>query len=109
MPTPPDTQPSQDTFFGPGAPSAVGPASSAWTLPPDLQTEALRRLRVVALLYATAYFLAGPLTSLVSERSRAIYFSLPGLWLPAVCSIVGGLAIAAVTGLTTVSTRVRTL
>ncbi len=109
MSTPPATQPSQDTFFGPGAPSAAGPPPSAWTLPPDLQTEALRRLRIVALLYATAYFLAGPLTSLLSERSRAIYFSLPGLWLPAACSIVGGLAIAAVTGLTSVSTRIRTL
>jgi serine/threonine-protein kinase len=109
MSTPSATQPSQDTFFGPGAPSAAGPPPSAWTLPPDLQTEALRRLRIVALLYATAYFLAGPLTSLLSERSRAIYFSLPGLWLPAACSIVGGLAIAAVTGLTSVSTRIRTL
>ena len=109
MATPPSTQPSQDTFFGPGAPSAVGPAPSAWTLPPDLQAEALRRLRIVALLYAAAYFLAGPLTSLLSERSRAIYFSLPGLWLPAACSIVAGLLMAAMTGLTAVSTRIRTL
>ncbi|HET7240335.1 MAG TPA: hypothetical protein VFI77_04195, partial [Gemmatimonadales bacterium] len=109
MPTPPDTQPSQDTFFGPGAPSAAGATSSVWTLPPDLQTEALRRLRMVALLYATAYFLAGPLTSLLSERSRAIYFSLPGLWGPAVLSIVGSLVMAAVSGLTSISTRVRML
>jgi eukaryotic-like serine/threonine-protein kinase len=109
MPIPPGTQPSRDTFFGPGAPSATGPASSVWTLPPDLQTEALRRLRMVALLYATAYFLAGPLTSLLSERSRAVYFSLPGLWAPAICSILGGLVMAAVSGLTPVSTRVRTL
>jgi serine/threonine-protein kinase len=80
-----------------------------WTLPPDLQVEALRRLRIVALLYAGAYFLAGPLTSLLSERSRAIYFSLPELWLPAACSIVAGIVMAMMTGLTSVSTRVRTL
>jgi len=109
MSTPPTTQPSQDTFFGPGAPSAAGPASSAWTLPPDLQTEALRRLRIVALLYATAFFLAGPLPSLLSEHGRAIYFGLPEMWVPAFCSIVGGFAMAAVTGLTGVSAAVRTL
>jgi len=80
-----------------------------WTLPPDLQVEALRRLRIVALLYAGAYFLAGPLTSLLSERSRAIYFSLPELWLPAACSIVAGIVMAVMTGLTSVSTRARTL
>jgi tRNA A-37 threonylcarbamoyl transferase component Bud32 len=96
-------------LFGPGAPSAAGPAPSAWTLPPDLQAEALRRLRVVALLYAAAYFLAGPLTSLLSERSRAIYFSLPELWVPAACSIVGGLVMAGMTGVSSISTRVRTL
>ena len=99
---------SGETFFGPGAPSAAGAAASVWTLPPDLQTEALRRLRIVALLYATAYFLAGPLTSLLTERSRAIYFSLPLLWAPAVCSILAGLVMAAVAGLTSVSTRART-
>jgi eukaryotic-like serine/threonine-protein kinase len=109
MPTPPDTQPSQDTFFGPGAPSAAGSASSVWTLPTDLQTEALRRLRMVALLYAAAYFLAGPFTSLLSEHSRAIYFSLPGLWAPAALSILGSLVMAALSGRTSVSTRVRTL
>jgi len=80
-----------------------------WTLPPDLQVEALRRLRIVALLYAGAYFLAGPLTSLLSERSRAIYFSLPELWLPAACSIGAGIVMAVMTGLTSVSTRARTL
>jgi eukaryotic-like serine/threonine-protein kinase len=107
--TPPTSQPSQETFFGPGAPSAAGPAPSVWTLPADLQVEALRRLRIVALLYAGAYFLAGPLTSLLSERSRAIYFSLPELWLPAAGSIGAGIVMAVMTGLTSVSTRARTL
>src|SRR5262245_44868265 len=109
MSTPPTTQASQDTFFGPGAPSAPGSAPSAWTLPPDLQTEALRRLRIVALLYATAFFLAGPLPSLLSERGREIYFGIPEMWVPALCSIVGGFAMAAVTGLTQVSAATRTL
>ncbi len=63
----------------------------------------------MALLYATAYFLAGPLTSLLNERSRAIYFSLPELWLPAALSIGAGLAMAAITGLASLSTRARTL
>jgi hypothetical protein len=109
MPTPHTTEPSQDTFFGPGAALSSTGAGSAWTLPPDLQSEAVRRVRIVALLYALAFFLAGPLPSMLSERARALYFDIPELWLPSACSILGGLAMAAVTGLTGLSERVRTL
>jgi serine/threonine-protein kinase len=109
MPTSPTSQPSHETLFGPGAPSSPGPSVGGWTLPPDLQGEAIRRVRTVALLYAAAFFLAGPLTSLLTARNRAIYFSLPALWVPAVCSIAGALAMAAVTRLSRIPERVRTL
>jgi serine/threonine-protein kinase len=108
MPTSPSSQRSQDTLIGPGAPSASGAGAGGWTLPPDLQREASRRVRTVAWLYATAYFLAGPFTSLLTERTRAVYFGLPELWVPAACSIAGALAVAAIAGASGVPQRIRT-
>jgi eukaryotic-like serine/threonine-protein kinase len=109
MPTPQSSQASHDTFFGPGAPSTPGPSTSGWTLPADLQSEAIRRVRTVAWLYAAAYFLAGPFTSLLTERNRELYFSLPMMWVPAACSIAGALMVVAITGMAGIPERVRTL
>jgi serine/threonine-protein kinase len=109
MPSTPGSQPSHDTFFGPGAPSSPGPSTSGWTLPADLQSEAIRRIRTVAWLYAAAYFLAGPFTALLTERNREIYFALPAMWVPAACSIVGALVVAAVTGMAGIAARARTM
>ncbi len=96
----------QSTLFHPGAPSGAG-GVSAWTLPPDLQGEAVRRLRIVAALYTTAFFLAGPLTSLLTAESRAVYFSSAEIWLPSFLSIAGGLAVVAFTGWARVPEPVR--
>jgi hypothetical protein len=62
----------------PGQPGrAPAEASLGWTLPPDLLAEAVRRLRVVALVYAASYFIAGPLLSLLVPEARTIYLATP--------------------------------
>jgi serine/threonine-protein kinase len=75
------------------APSRAGPTAS-WTLPPDLLAEAVERLRVSALLYALAYFLAGFLPALVAPESRARLVDDPAQWAPRVLSIGAALALA---------------
>jgi serine/threonine-protein kinase len=67
--------------------------TSAWTLPADLSEETVRRVRAVALVYALAYFLAGPALVLLSEPGRRLFFSRVGFWLPSALSIGGALLI----------------
>jgi serine/threonine-protein kinase len=79
----------------PGGASETGRRTSAWTLPADLQGETVRRLRTVALVYALAFFLAGPFISLLFPASRALLVNMPRLWVPAAASIVMALGFAA--------------
>jgi serine/threonine-protein kinase len=51
-------------------------------------------VRALALLYALAYFLAGPLPWLLTAESRAMLFSRTIFWLPPAVSILGALAVA---------------
>jgi eukaryotic-like serine/threonine-protein kinase len=76
------------------AATGAGRRTSSWTLPPDLEGEAVRRVRALALLYALAYFLAGLLPWLRDAESREIFLSKPIHWLPPVASIIGGLVVA---------------
>ena len=85
--------------------SSAGSGQRSWTLPPDLLAEAARRLRPSALLYATAYFLAGLLPALLIPEARAVLFSAPGLWLPRALAIAGALALAILASLPGVSDR----
>jgi serine/threonine-protein kinase len=63
----------------------------SWSLPPDLQADALRRLRASVLIYALAFFLAGLAPALVFQEAREVVFSNTFLWLPPVISIAGAL------------------
>ncbi|HET8624910.1 MAG TPA: serine/threonine-protein kinase [Gemmatimonadales bacterium] len=91
---------------GAGAPAAR--RSSSWGLPPDLLSEAVRRLRVLALVYALAYFVEGLLPALLVPEDRAKLFGDPArLLLPAVLSIGGALAVAAIASRPGLSTRVK--
>jgi tRNA A-37 threonylcarbamoyl transferase component Bud32 len=67
--------------------------TSAWTLPADLSEDTVRRVRAVALVYALAYFLAGPALVLLSEQGRRLFFSRLGFWLPSALSIGGALLV----------------
>jgi len=84
-----------------------GSRATRWTLPPDLLTEAVRRLRPSAMLYAVAYFLAGLLPALIIPEARAFMFGSPNHWLPPVLSITGGLLVAALVSVPGISDRVK--
>jgi eukaryotic-like serine/threonine-protein kinase len=74
--------------------STVQPTAA---LAPELLKESARRLRVLALLYAFTFFMAGVLPSLLSAQERAHYLQEPTHWAPAVGSIGLALVVAAVT------------
>ncbi len=65
-------------------------------LPRDLVRQATVRLRVLALLYAAVFFLAGIFPALMSKADRAILFGSVLHWLPATLSIAVALVVAAV-------------
>jgi hypothetical protein len=66
------------------------------SLPADLLSQAAARLRVLALLYAGVFFLAGIFPMLVVPSDRALLFSSFIQWGPSVIAIVVALLVAAV-------------
>jgi serine/threonine-protein kinase len=86
---------------------ASAPRSSWWTLPADVLSESVRRIRAMAWLYAVAYFLAGLVPPLLSAEGRAYLFGTPGNWVPEVLSVLGGLAAGIVVSLPRFSDRVK--
>jgi serine/threonine-protein kinase len=92
MPSDPDLK---ATLLRPdAAPSRASRGTGSWTLPPDVREEAVRRVRAVALVYALAYFLAGPALALISDAGRKLLFSRAIFWLPPTLSIAGALLVA---------------
>jgi eukaryotic-like serine/threonine-protein kinase len=82
------------TLFRPDAPA---PAARGLTsgLPTDLLSEAAGRLRVLALLYAFVFFMAGIFPALLFPADRARFLSSVVQWGPAVFGILIALAVAA--------------
>jgi serine/threonine-protein kinase len=78
-----------------GTPSTAD-RRSAWSLPPDLLSEAVRRLRAVALVYAVGHFVAGVLPPVVIPQARPIFLGSPSHWVPATLSIALALAVVAI-------------
>jgi serine/threonine-protein kinase len=68
-------------------------------LPPEVVQDSLRRMRVLALLFAATFFMAAFFPSIVSAPARSILFA-PGesRWLPGVIAIAFGVAVYVVTG-----------
>ena len=62
-----------------------------------LLAESARRLRVLALLYAFIFFMAGSFPDLVFAEGRAHMFGDPANWVPGAVSITVALLVAAVT------------
>jgi eukaryotic-like serine/threonine-protein kinase len=87
--------------------SRSGRRTSSWTLPPDLREEAVRRVRAVALVYALAYFLAGPALALIGEEGRRLFFSRTIFWLPPTVSIAAALLVAWLASRPEISTRLK--
>jgi eukaryotic-like serine/threonine-protein kinase len=63
-------------------------------LPPDLLTQAAARLRIMAWLYAGAFFMAGYFPALFSAEARAQLFGSVILWSPGVISIIVAVGVA---------------
>jgi eukaryotic-like serine/threonine-protein kinase len=66
-------------------------------LPPDLQAQSARRLRIVAVLYAIVFFVSDPLTAILFTEEREVFLSNALHWGPSVASIVAALLVAAMT------------
>jgi serine/threonine protein kinase len=77
-------------------PAADRTGGSGTALPSDVVADATRRVRVVALLYAATFFVAGPLAALLSGDGRAVFFASPLRWSPSIVGIVAALAVVAV-------------
>jgi serine/threonine protein kinase len=82
------------------APTASTPHTSG--LSPELMRGSTRRLRVLALLYAFIFFMAGFFPSLLVAEDRAHMLETPLHWLPGVASIALALLVAAFTRLSAV-------
>ena len=66
-------------------------------LPPDLLSQSARRLRILAILYAFVFFMAGYFPALLFPEARARLFSSSLLWAPGALSIATALFVAALT------------
>ncbi|HUR94113.1 MAG TPA: serine/threonine-protein kinase [Gemmatimonadales bacterium] len=75
-----------------------GPRSAGSTLPADLLRQSASRLRVLALLYASVFFLAAIFPMLVVPADRAILLGGFLGWGPSTLAIVVALIVAAVLG-----------
>ena len=64
------------------------------TLPPDVVADSARRLRAVALMYASVFFVVGPVTALVSPAERQAFFTSALRLGPSVLSIAVALVVA---------------
>jgi serine/threonine-protein kinase len=91
---------------------ASGRTATPWRLwathdlPPEVVAHALRRLRILAMLYAVTFFMAAFFPALVSAPARALLF-VPGetRWAPAAASIALGLAVFVLAGIREVPAR----
>ena len=66
-------------------------------LPPDLLAQAARRLRIVTILYAFAFFISNPLTAILIPEERVNFLSSAIRWVPSAVSITAALLVAALT------------
>jgi serine/threonine-protein kinase len=66
-------------------------------LPPDLQAQSARRLRIVAALYAFVFFMSNPFPAIVFPEDRAEFLSSILRWGPAAVSIGAALLVMALT------------
>ncbi len=81
-------------------PSQPSRGTLSGELSPDLLNEAVRRLAVIALLFAFTYFMAGFFPALIRPQARALLLAHPSRWIPGVVSIAAALAVSGVTLLT---------
>ena len=79
-----------------GAQRATTAGNRTGALPPELLGQSARRLRILCLLYAFTFFMAGFFPNLVFADNRARFLGSPESWLPGVISIAAALIVWAV-------------
>ena len=67
-------------------------------LPHDVVSQSAARLRVLALLYAFVFFMAGVFPALLFPHDRAMFLGSFGMWGPAIIGIAVALAVALIVG-----------
>jgi eukaryotic-like serine/threonine-protein kinase len=78
-----------------GGSQTSSPGRTTGALAPELLSQSANRLRILALLYAFTFFMAGFFPNLMSAQARAFYFGNPENWVPGVVSIAMALVVAA--------------
>jgi eukaryotic-like serine/threonine-protein kinase len=63
----------------------------------EILSRSARRLRILALMYAFTFFMAGYVSNLIFADARAMLLSSPLYWLPGVLAIAMALVVAALT------------
>lgn len=74
------------TIFSPGA-AGVDTSGQSSGLPTDILSQSARRLRILAILYATVFFLSGVAPAFVMPEDRARFLGSVVQWLPSVLGI----------------------
>ena len=83
------------TFVRPGMPERAS-GSTPSGLPADLLSQSAARLRILALLYAFVFFMAGIVPAVLYEKDRIQFVARPLMWAPGVLGIAVALVVAAV-------------
>jgi len=84
------------TFLQPrGAAHASTSGHRTTALAPELLRQSVSRLRILALLYAFTFFMAGVFPNLVNPEWRVTYWGNPEYWVPALISIAVALVVSA--------------
>ncbi|HYJ94849.1 MAG TPA: serine/threonine-protein kinase [Vicinamibacterales bacterium] len=82
------------TILQPQGPAQASTSGHRTTgLAPELLSQSVSRLRILTLLYAFTFFMAGVFPNLVNPEWRAFYWGNPENWVPALISIAMALVI----------------
>ena len=82
------------TILQPQGPAQASTSGLRTTgLAPELLSQSVSRLRILTLLYAFTFFMAGVFPNLVNPEWRAFYWGNPENWVPALISIAMALVI----------------
>ena len=96
-----NTPTSVETLF-PREPTRRTPVTG---LSSELQAQAARRLRIVALLYAFVFFMSDPLQAILFSEQRVRFLASPIRWAPTTISIITALLVAVLTSKRKVATE----
>src|SRR6187551_279229 len=78
-----------------GGRQTSAPGRTTGALAPEILSQSAYRLRILALLYAFTFFMAGVFPNLMSRQAWAFFSGNPENWVPSLVSIAVALVVAA--------------